>query len=157
LFHDISAYVEEIPLILNRNKSAFRAVIHGDLQWFGKRTHRLDVSLHTHIAEYKERWTHGRFTQGRTTRDEECNTKFSFDTVTEKIDYLNMQVRYVKVAGNCDVGLLRLEVAERAQDGFLYGTADAASELQLPRPTGLYRVEISVSRPTVPSDVTPAL
>ena len=70
-------------------------------KWLGERAHGLDVPLHAHVAQDEQRRAHGCFSQGRIARDEERDTKLGLDTVTEKVDYLDVEVGYVKVARDC--------------------------------------------------------
>src|SRR5262249_46210996 len=92
---------------------------------------RLDVPLHTHIAKDQQRRAHWRFPERGVRRYEKCNADFGLNAIAEQVDYLDMQVRRLKIMPDAQFDLLRLDVAESSLDGFFHGAGKAAGHLQL--------------------------
>ena len=65
VLHDVGAHIEEVPLVLDRDERALRAVVHRDLERLGEGPERLDVSLDAHVAEDEQRRADGRLPQRR--------------------------------------------------------------------------------------------
>jgi hypothetical protein len=88
-------------------------------------------------------------------RHEKGNPQFGLNSIAKKVDYLDMHVRSFKVARNAELALLRLEVAESSLNGFLHVPEIPPANFSFPVPLD---TETSKRyKPTVPSDVTPAV
>ena len=132
MLHDVGADVEEVSLVLDRNESALRAVVLGDLQGLRQRAQRLDVPLDAHVAEDKERGADRRLSERRVAGDEERHAHLGLDAIREQVDDLDVHVGVVEVTRDAQIALLRLNVAEGSLDRLLHRTGHAAREPHLP-------------------------
>ena len=133
LFHDVGADIQEIPLVLDRDQRAFRAVVLGDLQRFREGAQRLDIALDAHITQDQQSRAHRRFAQRRVCGHEQRHADLCFDAVRQQIDEFDVQIGRVEVAADAELRLLGLQETERPLDGLLRSTRDAPSNLELPR------------------------
>src|SRR5256885_1274371 len=99
----VSRYFEEAPLVLDRDERALGTIVIGDLERFGERAQRLDITLNGHIAEHEERSVHWRLAHCGVAGNEERNPYLCFDTVRKKIDDFDVQVGSVEVSSNAEV------------------------------------------------------
>lgn len=134
MLHNVGAHVQEVALVLNRNECALGAVILGDLKRLCERAKRFDISLDAHIAQHKQSRADRYFPQRRIGRHEKRNTHFGFNTITNKIDHLDVQILRLNVTPNAEFGLLRLNVAVGALNGFLHCSGNTAGHLQFSSP-----------------------
>ncbi len=95
---------------------------------------RLDVALDAHVAEDEQRRLGRGLAQRRVGGDEEGDAELGLDAVPEQVDHLDVEVGGVELAGDAELDLLRLQVAEGAlTDSFIVPLTPPAS-FSLPVP-----------------------
>jgi hypothetical protein len=106
VFHDVSADVEEVTLVLNGDKRALCTIVLRYLKRLREGAKRLDVSLNAEVTKDEKPGTHRRLSKSRAAGDEEGNAELGLDSVAEQVNHLDVEVRDIEVACCAELGLV---------------------------------------------------